>query len=89
MIIIQFGLGLVVLLVGIAVLYKPPPICLPTAAKDLNIGLVLDVGLIHGVGCLEVQLQCEPRGAPILILDGTLGVGSPAGPLKTGLGVDT
>ena len=50
----QFGLGLMMLLVGIGILYKPTPVCLSAVAKELNISLVLNVGLVHGVGCLEV-----------------------------------
>ena len=85
----QFGLVLVVLLVGIDVLSKPPPIRLPVVAKELNIGLVLDVGLVYGVGCLEVQLQREPRGATILALGDNFCVGPPAGPLETGFQMET
>ena len=85
MIIMQFGLGLVVLLVSVDVLREPPPVRLPVVAKELNVGLVLDVCLVHGIGCLEVQLQREPRNATILDLGGTLGVSSPAVP---GLEVD-
>ena len=54
MIIMQFGLGLVVLLVRDDVFRGPLPVCLPAVAKELNGDLALDVGLIHGVGRLEV-----------------------------------
>ena len=85
MIIMQFGLGLVVLLVGMNVLCEFPPVCLPAVAKELNAGLVLDVSLVHGVGRLKVQLQREPRGTTILDLGGALGVGPSAGLIKTSL----
>ena len=73
------------LLVGIDILRKPPHICLPVVAKELNTGLVFDVGLVHGVVWLEVQLQRKPRGATILGLGGALDVGPLAGPLKISL----
>ena len=84
----QFGLGLVVLLVRDDVFRGPLPVCLPAVAKELNVSLVLDVSLFHGAGCLEVQLEREPRGAAILVLGGALGVSPPASPFKAGLEVD-
>ena len=50
MIIMQFGLGLVVLLVSVGVLREPPPVCLPVLAKELNVGRVLDIDMVWSCG---------------------------------------
>ena len=88
MIIVQFSLSLIVFLVSIDVLNESPPVCLPAVAQELDAHLVLDVGLIHGVYRLKVQLQHTPCGMTIIVLGGTLGMSSPAGPLKASLEVD-
>ena len=54
MIIMKLGLDLMELLVSIDVLPESPSVRLPAVAKKLNVRLVLDVGLIHGVGGLKV-----------------------------------